>query len=358
MIKTIGIIGGGKMGNDIFHFLSNFPFQLIWFFKTRESLEKSQGNWFKKQQRALKFNQITEEVWNEKLKLVQFTTDISSLCACDLIIESITENLEMKKQLFRKLDAIVQPDAVFSSNTSSFPIRSLVPSNLRIEHFIGLHFFYPMRMKNLVEVNVLQETNKATLERVTRFLMSIGKFFIPLHEPDHFLFNRMFLQLQAGVYRIHEDNKIPIETLDSLIKEKLFPIGIFEFFDQVGIDVMYTSVHNYTFSKPDADFFQPLLNGLKKLININHLGVKTGCGFYDYANKNLNNDPNLIEVLDSISQEKILKKIYVWYLSSIFEVVNNRLLTRPETEHIVGEYMGVTRSPFELAKEISYNHKK
>jgi 3-hydroxybutyryl-CoA dehydrogenase len=354
MIDKIGIIGGGKMGTDIFYFLSDFPFQLTWIFKSSVKLEKAKEAWLKKQQRALKYNRLDEDAYHEKISQIQFSNDLSTLADCDLIIESISENFETKSALFSELDVIVKPESIFSSNTSSIPIASMVPSNRRINSFVGLHFFYPVRIKNLVEVNILSETTQPMVDLISEFLLIIWRFFKILSEPYHFLFNRLFLPLQAGVYKLFEEDKIPIETLDMLVKQNLFPIGIFEFFDQVGIDVMHTAVTNYTLGKSDADFYQPLIEGLKKLKNKNHLGVKTGHGFYNYCEQKLPIDLNFKDSLDNSHRDIILKKIYSWYLTPIFKVVTNCILTEQETMHFVKEYMSLDKSPFDLAKEIGF----
>jgi len=358
MINKIGIIGGGKMGTDIFYFLSDFPFQLTWLFKSQMKLEKTREDWIKKQQRALKYNRLDEDTYHEKLLQIQFTSDLSTLADCDLIIESITENFETKSALFRELDVVAKPESIFSSNTSSIPIASMVPSNRRINSFVGLHFFYPVRIKNLLEVNILSETSQPVVDMISEFLLTTRKFFKILPEPDHFLFNRLFLPLQAGVYNLYKEDRIPIETLDLLVKEKLFPIGIFEFIDQVGIDVMHIAVSNYTLGKTDADFYQPWIEGLKRLKEGNKLGVKTGKGFYNYVEQKPPLDINYKDSLDNPQQDLILKKIYSWYLTPIFKVVTNHILTQEETVHFIKEYMGLDKSPFDLAKEIGYKPKK
>jgi len=117
MINKIGIIGGGKMGTDIFYFLSDFPFQLTWLFKSQMKLEKTREDWIKKQQRALKYNRLDEDTYHEKLLQIQFTSDLSTLADCDLIIESITD-----KRYF----LIIPPDITIFLNfnisfTSIFP---------------------------------------------------------------------------------------------------------------------------------------------------------------------------------------------------------------------------------------------
>jgi 3-hydroxybutyryl-CoA dehydrogenase len=355
MINKIGIIGSGKMGSGIFQFLAEYPFQIIWLFRSKAKMGQSSDLWFKKQKRNLKYGQFTDKDFDDKINRIQFSTNLNFLADCDLIIETITEDFEAKSELFRQLDSIVKPGAIFSSNTSSIPITSLVPSDSRGSNFIGMHFFHPVQMKNLIEINILEESDEVVLLEVSEFLAKTSKFYKVLNEPDHFLFNRLFLLLQTGIYNLHEQMQISIESLDLLVKENLFRTGIFEFFDHVGIDVMHAAVNNYTFEKPGTEFYQPLINGLKKLMDQNWLGIKTGQGFYNYTQKDITRNISIDHSMGLNEMETILKQIYSWYLTPIFEAVVNKVLTQQEAGHIVKEYMGVRKSPFDLAKEIGFN---
>lgn len=357
MIHKIGIVGNGKMGTGIFQFLVEFPFQIIWLFRSHTKMERARELWLKKQNRSLKYGQQSNDDFNDNIERIQFSTDLDKLADSDLIIETITEEFEAKSKLFSKLDSIVKPGAIFTSNTSSIPIFSMVPSDLRRGNFLGLHFFHPVQLKNLVEINNLKESNEEVLDQVSELLTKTGKIFKVLNEPDHFLFNRLFLPLQAGIYNLYEQKQISIESLDLLVKENLFPIGIFEFFDHVGIDVMLTAVSNYTKERPDAVFFHPLINGLKKLKDQNSLGVKTGQGFYNYTHQDISRNFSGSLSEDLKEKETILKQLYSWYLTPVFEAVAIEILTQQEADYIVKEYMGVERSPFELAKEIGLNPK-
>jgi 3-hydroxybutyryl-CoA dehydrogenase len=355
MIKKIGIVGNGKMGTGIFNFLADFPFEIFWIFHSPSKMEKERALWLKKQSRSLKYSQQSEKKFHDKIARIQFSDNLNSLADCDLIIESIAEDFEAKSQLFRQLDLIVKQDSIFTSNTSSIPITSLVPSDARRNNFMGLHFFHPVKLKNLVEINLLKESNETVLNQVSDFLSKTGRFYKVLNEPDHFLFNRLFLPLQAGIYNLHEQKQISIELLDMLVKENLFPIGVFEFFDHVGIDVMYIAVNNYTNGKPDAGFYQPLINSLKKLKDQNCLGIKTGQGFYNYSQKDINRNLSVSLPEELNEKEKILKQLYSWYLTPIFEAVTNEILTPPEAAYIIKEYMDLTTSPFDRAKEIGFS---
>jgi 3-hydroxybutyryl-CoA dehydrogenase len=357
MIERVGIIGGGKMGKDIFYFLSDFPFNLKWVIRSKSGFESANEAWNKKLRRRQSAILSKDSKITSFKKEIILTQDMASLEDCDMIIESITEDQEIKSGLFKKLDQIVNSKILFASNTSSIPIRSFVPSERRIDRFIGMHFFYPLKFKNFVEVNILPETTEATLVLVKRFLSKTGKSFKVLPVPHHFLFNRLFLKLQAGACRLHIEEQIPVNEIDALIRENLFPIGIFEFFDKVGIDVMYTAVKNYSLGSVDIEFYKPLIESLKKLKAKKQLGVKTGKGYYNYDSCDFTKSNKGKNKLNKTKQQDILQKFYSWYLSPLFEAVSLQILEEEEALKIVNEYMGIEKSPFDLAKEIGFNHK-
>lgn len=321
-------------------------------------MEKSVENWLSKQQRALKFNKSDEKSHRDKINRIHLGCDLKMLSACDLIIESISEDHRLKVQLFQELNAIVKPEAIFSTNTSSIPIPSLVTTENRSDRFIGLHFFYPSRLKNLVEVNFLKSTSKETKECIENFLKMLGKFHVFLSEQNHFLFNRLFLQLQAGIFRLHAEENHSVEVLDDLVRSKLFPIGVFEFFDHIGIDLMLTSITNYTNCLSDKEFYRPLLEGLKILKDKNQPGMKTYKGFYTHSKSKTKIDEQLIGAINDSDMERLMNKIYGWYLTPVFESVANRILTPFEADYIVKEYIGSHQGPLELAMEIGFVPKK
>ncbi len=351
MINNIGIIGCGKLGIDIFNYLSGFPFQITLVCKSSEKADKLNSTWLKKQKRSLKHGLQNQNSYNNNLSRISFSTEIKDLFNVDLLIESITEDMGLKSELFKELGGIISKQTLFVSNTSSIPLAKIVPSQQRSDKFFGLHFFYPVSLKNLVELNITHNTSQETIEAITEFLDKINKFYIVLGEDNNYLINKLFMKVQAGAFNLHIEENIPIEDLDELVKEILFPIGIFELFDQVGIDVIYTSVLNYTQKMPDKSFYHPWLSGMKNLLNNGNLGVKSGKGFYDYTLPHL--DKKEIS-LQGLQKNNISNKLYEYYLEPVFEAINSGLCTKEQIEHIVKEYMDCDKSPFMLAKEIGY----
>lgn len=349
MIEKIGIIGCGKMGTDIFNYLSSFSFQLVLIGKSRQSFENVEKAWLRKQKRALSLSLISNPELDQKISQVQFSTELCDLAGTDLVIESITEDQKLKSELFKTLDKILPDNVILTTNTSSIPLSELIPSTRRQPVMFGLHFFYPIAIKNLVEINFTPHIGLKTKHAISEFLDAINRFHIFFPEPNHFLVNRLFVKLQAGAFNICSHEKIPYEVVDGMIREKLFPAGVFHFFDQVGIDIMYAAVRNYTNQYPDAEFFKPLLADLKEKKDQNHLGIKTGKGYYNYSGQDR---MAISDDIPDLVRKSLLHRLSGYFLEPMRQAIRQKLLTRSELEHIVAEYSGTDISPYDLAKEI------
>jgi 3-hydroxybutyryl-CoA dehydrogenase len=348
----VGIIGCGKMGKDLLDFFRNFDFHLTLVCSTEASMNDIQSAFSKNQERALKYKLIDQEPYEFRLKNTMITTELNQLSNCDLIIEAVTEDVNLKKNLFRQLETIIPEDCIIASNTSSISPDRLFKKMLFHGRYIGLHFFYPVKMKHFVEINLAKNTSIYTLERVKDFLSHIGKYSLILRDSDHFLINRIFLKMQAGCCQLLNENKFHVSEIDDQVKRGLFPIGVFEFFDHVGIDVMLQSVKNYISYESDPLFYQTLIDTLEvKAVN-GEIGKKTGSGFYNYTGKEKEPGSKTVEKNDAL-----LKQIAHWYLDGVYEASTNSACTKDEITQVVKEYMMVEKNPFVLAKEIGYTPK-
>lgn len=342
------------MGRDIFHFLSGFPFHLTWIIKSQSQLEKEKERWMRKKNRNQKIINDSGIKQKPEAISINFSNELGLLSDCDLVIESISEDFRKKSELFAEVGFIIRPDAIVATNTSSISIRSLIPNSAWKSRFVGLHFFYPVKFKNLVEVNILPGTSGSTIEAVTAFLKEIHRNFWLFDEGDHFFMNRLFLLVQAEAYIIHKEEKISYKLLDDLVKDILFPDGIFSFFDQVGIDVMYNSVTNYLSFYEDAAFLKPLACKLKEMKDNDRHGIKNGLGFFNYKDERSPETSLPEESIDRLKHNHICERLIRSYLKTIFEIKEKGILNQKDLEYIVMEYMGIEKSPFKLAKEIGF----
>lgn len=346
---NIGIIGCGKMGKDLFSFLNGFPFQLTLICKTEAAAEQSLKAFHKKQKRALKYQLITQDVYDFRIKNTIITTNQKRLTVCNLVIETISEDLHKKRELFHQIQSSISTDCVLASNTSSIPPDELIAGLINEKNGLGLHFFFPLGMKDIVEINVAKNTSSNTVSFIKSFLKRIGKFSVELSTKNHFIINRIFLKMQAGCCQLVQDDKCSIQEIDSLVKTHLFPFGLFGFFDQVGNDVMLQSVRNYVKYEGNPEFYLAMVALLEQKVSQGRLGVKSKMGFYEYPLKNP--QPGALEL------PEVLQKIVHWYLDGVFGALEKSVCSKAELVHIVKEYMSVEKSPFEWVEAFGYKPK-
>jgi len=351
---NIGIIGCGKMGTNIFQFLIDFPFRIVLICKSSELAERNWQTFKRKLDRALKYGLFDQQQYNFRISNTVISHSLTELNDCNLVIESISEDLELKKDLFQKLDQIVSQTSILASNSSSIQPSDLIPSSNRKHNTIGLHFFYPVSLTNLMEVNTTNFTSAETLTFLISFLNKLNKFHLIFSETSNFTINKMFLKLQAGCCYLHQYYNLSYANIDALVKETLFPVGIFEFFDHVGTDTMLFAVKNYLKNIDKTEFYQPLLVELESLNKQGKLGRKSGEGFYSYKDNYPAENPQAQHEQHSISNDEIKNMLYKWYLDSIYQLKSENVCTNAEIEHIVKEYLNAFQSPFVLANQIGY----
>ncbi len=209
------------------------------------------------------------------------TTRLDDLAGCDLVIEAIVERAEAKQETFTALEAIVDPDTVFASNTSSLCITELAAETERPDRFVGLHFFSPVPIMKLVEVIRGLATSDTTFERALAFGRRLGKE--PVTAPDRpgFIANRLLIPYLFDAVRAHESGAGTIEDIDKTMTLGCgHPMGPFTLLDFVGLDTAY-SIANIMYDEfRDAKYAPPPL--LKRMVLAGRLGRKSGQGFYAY----------------------------------------------------------------------------
>ncbi len=280
-IEHIGIVGGGKMGTSIFNFLCQYNFKIIWYI--RKNADKAEKKYHRKLKRSLKNKLISADEFDYMIHNHVIVDSVTKLTDADLIIECINENLLAKQSLISELFSIIRSDALVASNSSSFKPEILADEHNRAR-VVGLHFFYPVEIKHITELVLSNYNSEKDIQKIEEFLKSINKFYLIQNNESAFLLNRMMLKLQAAAYNYAVENKCTFEQIDAAAKQYLFPMGIFETMDHVGIDIIYQSAQNYIEDEEDKSIFLPLLNFMEQCIKENKLGIKTQQGFYNYTN--------------------------------------------------------------------------
>jgi 3-hydroxybutyryl-CoA dehydrogenase len=225
---------------------------------------------------------LTVESRDATLGHLTFTTSLSELAECDLVIEAVVEDLEVKNVLWRDLNAVCKPDAIFASNTSSLTIAAMAAASGRPDRLVGLHFFNPVPAMRLVEVVKTITTSPVTFDRALAFVRQVGKQPIIARDGSGFVVNRLLIPYMLDAIRALENGVGTIADIDAGMQLGAgHPMGPFTLLDFVGLDtvqrvaeVMFDEYREQRFAPP------PLL---RRLVLAGHLGRKSGRGFYDHS---------------------------------------------------------------------------
>ena len=342
----IGIIGAGKMGTSVFQFLAGFEFSISLLCENEEQAVVLRNSFEKKNSRLLKNGILTPEQSQKRSSSVFIGPQISVLEGSDLIIEAIPENILLKKKIFSDLEKLVKPGCIITSNTSSIPPSDLFSEMKMKENCAGLHFFFPVNLKNLAEINASPETSDETIQTLESFLEHTGKFFLKLHEPNTFIINKLFLGIQTEAVNILQEGLMTIEEIDLMVDEHIFPGGVFLFFDHVGVDIMAASIRNYTARLAEKADYELILNILHEKIKNGSHGIKSGKGFYDHST-----GPVSLRTMSTETSDKhdiCLERLRSSFYKSLDAVIRQDICSREQIDFIIREYTGAEKGPYEL----------
>lgn len=259
------------MGTNLFNYLLGFDLSLKWLVSGQADCEKISAGIMRKLQRR-----------NEAERDFTVSREPASLADCDLVIEAIPEDMEAKRELLKSLDKVVGPGCILASNSSSILPSEIVPSEVRKDKTVGMHFFYPVSLKNVVELVITTETGSSTIETCETFLSKIQRFYLVQDEDSAFVLNRINLEFQLEAWKIVEEGLLTIPSVDRLVHDNISPAGIFDLFDSVGIDVILPSIRNYIRNYSDQGRFESLLRVMESMLSRGELGTKSCKGFYTY----------------------------------------------------------------------------
>jgi len=281
VIRRVGVVGSGIMGAGIAEvaLLNGYEVtlrsrQTISANAMRETISRS----FKK---LVTKGSITETGAEEALSRLATTTEMGDLAEVDLIVESVVEDLETKKELFQRLDSLCKPETIFTSNTSTLPIVELACATKRAEQVCGLHFFNPAPKMKLVEVVAPITASTKTLDIASEFAISLGKEPVRVKDEAGFVVNALlFPYLNSAVYLL-ERRVASMEEIDRSMQLGCgFPMGPFQLLDLVGLDTSLSILEAlHKESRSPATVPAPTL---RRLVAAGRLGKKTQRGFYDY----------------------------------------------------------------------------
>jgi 3-hydroxybutyryl-CoA dehydrogenase len=284
---VIGVIGSGAMGSGIAQVSASAGHNVIVYDNNNDQLHKAKENLENTLNKLTEKGKINPEQSKTILNNHVFTTDLNSFKECGLIIEAIVENINIKKELFEKLEKIVSPECILASNTSSLSIASISSACSKPERFIGIHFFNPAPLMPLVEIIPSISTSEEIVLQSKKIIDSWKKTTVICKDTPGFIVNRVARSYYGEAIRIAEEGIADYATIDWAMKHYGgFKMGPFELMDFIGNDINYKvteSVWEQFFYDPR---FKPSLTQ-KRLYESNRFGRKSGKGYYDYSQPNL-----------------------------------------------------------------------
>ena len=280
--RTIGVVGCGLMGSGIAQ-VSAGAGLTTWVCEVDQAtLDKGLGRMRKFLDDGVTKGKVTAEDRDKVLGNIKGTTKLDQLASCELVIEAAVENLEVKRQVFGTLHAVVAPDAVLASNTSSLSITEIAARTRRPERVLGLHFFNPVPLMKLVEIIRALTTSDAAYARAQEYVSQIGKTPVLCQDTPGFVVNRLLVPYLLDAVRVYESGIASKEDIDNGMKLGCgYPMGPLTLLDFVGLDTTYY-IANIMFEEfREPRFAAPPL--LKRMVLAGHLGRKSGRGFYEYT---------------------------------------------------------------------------
>jgi 3-hydroxybutyryl-CoA dehydrogenase len=282
-IRKVAVIGAGLMGTGITQVVAEAGFPVTWYDVADNQLQKGLGLISSFVKRKVEKGKCPPQHAEETLSRIRACTDLSALQDVDLVIEAVPEQLDLKKKVFKQLDEVVKPEAIFASNTSALSISAIGAVTRRPEKVIGTHFFYPAPVLGLLEVIPGLLTSQAVFETMMTFGRSIGKTPVACKDFPGFIVNRLLVPMQnEAIYLLMEGVKP--EDVDNAMKIGTnHPMGPIELSDFVGLDTLLATMEGLYEGFRDSKYRPSPL--LVKMVEAGTLGRKTGRGFYQYNEK-------------------------------------------------------------------------
>jgi len=281
-IKKVGVLGCGLMGSGIAQVAATAGYTTVVRDVSDAAMAKGKAGIGKSLDKFVEKGKLPAADRDAALARLSYVTDVAALKDCDIVIEAVTEDLDLKNDLWKQLDALCPKHTIFASNTSSLTIAAMASATARADRFVGLHFFNPVPLMQLVEVVRTVTTSPATFERSMNFARSLGKEAVAAKDNSGFIVNLLLVPYLLDAIRALEHGVASTVDIDNAMKLGCgYPMGPLTLLDFVGNDTTYKIAEIMFTEYRETRYAPPPL--LKRMVMAGLYGRKSGKGFYDYS---------------------------------------------------------------------------
>jgi 3-hydroxybutyryl-CoA dehydrogenase len=283
-MKKIGVVGCGLMGSGIAQVAALNGYATTVTEINDEILKRGLGIIDDSLEKGKKRGKLTDEQVAATRKNLSSSTSLKALKDCDMVVEAVTENAELKKQIFKELSEITRPDAILATNTSSISVTEIATVVRHPERMVGMHFFNPVPVMKLVEIIKGLATSEAVMAASREFALSLGKEPITCPDTPAFVVNKLLIPYLLDAVRMVQDGVASPEDVDkAMVHGCGYPMGPITLIDYVGLDTTLHAADVMYAEFRESKYAPPVL--LRRMVQAGRWGRKTGRGFYSYEGK-------------------------------------------------------------------------
>ena len=280
-IKRVGVLGCGVMGSGIAQLCAMKGYGVVVCEKNETILDKGMAAIQRELDRLAKAGKLSQEDGDKFFAGIDRATNLNAFDACDLVIEAVTEDLELKKRIFKEMDGICPEHTILATNTSVLPVIEMARATSRPEKVLGTHFLTPPPVIPLLELVQTLMTGEETLTLVTQFGRSLGKRVVVSKDSPGFIVNRVLTTIMFNAVRLLEEGIADKESIDAAMEVGLgLPMGPLRLLDLIGMDTVVLGSDALFKELNDPQYACPIT--IRRMVSAGWLGRKSGKGFYEY----------------------------------------------------------------------------